>query len=61
MYENKGGDHTDKVIELKRWMDFLLKLIEDRMFPRKERLCLVPLTKKRQKGFYGDEDGVYRH
>jgi len=53
--ENKGGDHTDKVV-IKIWLDSLLKLIEDRIFPRKERLCLVPLTKKRQDRFYGDEE-----
>ena len=56
MCENKGGDHTDKVLEIKRRMDFLLKLIEDRIFPRKERPCLLPLTKKRQGRFYGDEE-----
>jgi hypothetical protein len=40
-----------------------LKLIEDRMFPRKEMVCLVPVTKKRQEEFYGDEedDHYYRY
>jgi hypothetical protein len=55
--ENKGGDHTDKVLVIKRWLDILLKLIEDRMFPKKVMLCPVPVTKKRQEGFYGDEEG----
>ena len=59
MCENKGGDHTDKVV-IKRWLDSLLKLIEDRMFPRKVMVCPVPVTKKRQEGFYGGaEDNHY--
>jgi hypothetical protein len=54
MCENKGGDHTDKVLMIKRWLDSLLKLIEDRMFPSKEMACIVPVTKKRREGWYAE-------
>lgn len=43
--KNRGGDHTERILLVMQWVDFLLKLFKDRMFIRKEVVCFVPITK----------------